>query len=438
MHKILMYFTILVIIMAGCKSVQQGLFTKQSPHEEYLSKLEEAGLDSYKLGKSWMLSASKGLLNPVRVAIPFSETLVFDFNDMTTASYKLFLREGQNLHVLVEPERHDTSHIFIDLFRINKDEADRISYAAKDSLSVDYKIRRGGEYIIRIQPELLTQGLFTVYLFTNASLNFPVPDKDFNSISSFFGDPREGGSRQHEGVDVFAPRGTPALAVSPGKIIRTGTNRLGGKVVWVRDTQLDYNYYYAHLDSQLVKPGMHVSVGDTLGLIGNTGNAVTTPAHLHFGIYAFGRRSIDPYVFFHQTKMPVIDSLQIRQLAGKWANTTASRLNFRTAPAIDAKVDTILAADTPLLIKGITGNWLRVEHPEGIMGYVHQSLVKAITQPVNEYQAAEKRIIRVRPSVDSSALGLVDTDEIIAVYNEYNSWQLVLSGNEFGWIETIL
>lgn len=435
MHKNILYFTILMIILTGCKNVQQGLFTKQSPHEEYVSKLEKAGLNSYKLGHNWLDAASRGLSNPVDVEIPYSEALVIDFNHATATTYKLFLKEGQNLHVLVEPEQHDTSHIFLDLFRNKNDEAERIAYAQKDSLKLDYKIRRDGEYLIRIQPELMTQGLFTVYLYTNASLEFPVPDKDFNSISSYFGDPRDGGNRHHEGVDVFAPRGTPALAVSPGRIARTGTNRLGGKVIWVNDTERGYNYYYAHLDSQLVRPGMLVGAGDTLGLIGNTGNAITTPPHLHFGIYAYGRRSIDPYVFFHRTEMPVADSLQINQLAGKWTVTTVPQTNFRAAPSIAANVDTMLTANTPLLVKGIAGEWLRVELPDGIDGFVHVSLVKPIDRALNKYQAAEKKIIRIRPSANAPAKGFADTNEPIAVYNEYNSWQLVLSGNEFGWIE---
>ncbi len=47
-------------------------------------------------------------------------------------------------------------------------------------------------------------------------------------------------------MDIFASRVTPALAVAPGRISRTGTNRLGGKVVWLSDNNRGYNYYYAH------------------------------------------------------------------------------------------------------------------------------------------------------------------------------------------------
>ena len=43
--------------------------------------------------------------------------------------------------------------------------------------------------------------------------------------------------------------------------------------------------YYAHLDTQLVAPGQIVRAGDPIGTIGNTGNAITTPPHLHFGVF---------------------------------------------------------------------------------------------------------------------------------------------------------
>ncbi len=433
MHRKIIYFILLAITAAGCRSVQQGLFPKQSPHEEYSLKLEEAGLASNKLGKSWIEASEKGLLNPTEAGIPYSEAMVFDYEQLTTATYRLFLREGQKLHVLVEPGQPDTSHIFIDLFRLTDGEYKREAFAEKDSIRLDYRVKRNGEYILRIQPELMVAGLFTVFLFTDASLNFPVPERDFTSISSFFGDPREGGRRKHEGVDVFAPRGTPALAVSSGRVTRTGTNRLGGKVVWVSDTQNGYNYYYAHLDTQLVRPGMQVHPGDTLGLIGNTGNAVTTPPHLHFGIYAFGRRSIDPYVFFHKTDMPVIDSLQIARFVNTWSQTASDKNNFRTAPDLNADIIESLPANVPLKIRGVAGNWLRAELPTGNSGYIHRSIVKPLTDSGREIVAAGK-IIRSRPDSLSLAKKIISEDEKVKVYTEYQSYLLVDTGDVSGWI----
>jgi peptidoglycan LD-endopeptidase LytH len=435
MYRKAVLIMILIATLAGCKTIRQGVFKKETPHEEYISRINGFGLDRHILGQSWIQAAENAIMNPIRAAIPFSEALVFDYDHLKAAAYSIFLREGQNLHVLAEAEQEDTSAVFIDLYRIDGVDLRQEAYAEKDSSRLDFRVKRDGEYIIRIQPELLTRGLYTVYLFTDASLNFPVPERDFSSISSFFGDPRDGGRRRHEGVDIFAPRGTPALAVGPGRVTRTGNNRLGGKVVWVTDHERGYNYYYAHLDSQLVYPGMRVQAGDTLGLIGNTGNAITTPPHLHFGIYAFGRRSIDPYLFFHRTTMPVVDSLQIKQYAGKWGQTTNPRTNFRKAPGMDAEIQSTLEGQIPLKVRGITGQWLRVELPEGQEGYVHQSLVKPAQKLVHEMLAQAGLVIRSRPLPGSQAKKITGEDEKLEIYAEYNSYLLVAIEDFFGWIE---
>ncbi len=438
MNRTVIFIIILIAALAGCKTLRQGVLKKETPHEEYVSRINGFGLDNHKIGQNWIRAGEDAMLNPVRVSIPFSEALVFDYDHLKAAAYSLFLREGQKLHILAEPEIEDSSSVFIDLYRIDGIEFRQEAYAEKDSIRLDFMVKRDGEYIIRIQPELLTKGLFTLYLFTDASLNFPVPGKNFSSIASFFGDPRDGGNRRHEGVDIFAPHGTPALAVGPGRVTRTGNNRLGGKVVWVSDHERGYNYYYAHLDSQLVHPGMRVQAGDTLGLIGNTGNAVTTPPHLHFGIYAFGRRSIDPYLFFHRTTMPVIDSVQIMQYAGKWGQTSNPRTNFRKAPGMDAEIQSTLEGQIPLKVRGITGQWLRVELPEGQEGYVHQSLVKPAEKPVHEMVAQPGLVIRSRPLPRSQAKKITEKDEKLTVYAEYNSYLLIGTGDTFGWIESNL
>jgi hypothetical protein len=98
-------------------------------------------------------------------------------------------------------------------------------------------------------------------------------------IGSRFGAPRDAGARSHHGIDIFARRGTPVVAAATGVVNRVNVTDIGGKVVWVRDV-LGNSLYYAHLDSQAVSSGMRVNVGDTLGFVGNTGNARTTPPHL--------------------------------------------------------------------------------------------------------------------------------------------------------------
>ena len=113
------------------------------------------------------------------------------------------------------------------------------------------------------------------------------------------------------------------------------TNR-GGRVVWVRDDRRQQRLYYAHLDRQLVEPGRRVRVGDTLGLVGNTGNARTTPPHLHFGVYARGRDARGPqdplpYLARPRARMPAWPGDPER--LGSWARVSALTAPLRTGPA---------------------------------------------------------------------------------------------------------
>src|SRR5579875_3658760 len=124
------------------------------------------------------------------------------------------------------------------------------------------------------------------------SLSFPVSGKRSN-IRGFWGDERDGGARLHKGIDIFAKKGTPVVAVCDGIVVDEGNGGRGGKVVWLQSASHPWRAYYAHLDRQLVRDGQHVKKGQVLGTVGNTGNAKTTPSHLHFGIYT-ARGAVNP------------------------------------------------------------------------------------------------------------------------------------------------
>lgn len=113
-----------------------------------------------------------------------------------------------------------------------------------------------------------------------------------------FGADREGGKRRHEGTDLFGKEGTPIVSVCSGRVEQLGWNRLGGERVGVRGDDGNY-YYYAHLQcisSTLVK-GQRIETGEPVGSMGHTGDALTTPDHLHFGIEVSEGQWINPYPF---------------------------------------------------------------------------------------------------------------------------------------------
>jgi murein DD-endopeptidase MepM/ murein hydrolase activator NlpD len=100
--------------------------------------------------------------------------------------------------------------------------------------------------------------------------------------------------RKHEGIDIFAKRGTPVLSSTEGIVTEVGTNRLGGLVVWVMGPG-GQRHYYAHLERYAdVAAGMRIAPGRVLGYVGDSGNAKGTPPHLHYGVYQVGG-AINPY-----------------------------------------------------------------------------------------------------------------------------------------------
>lgn len=90
--------------------------------------------------------------------------------------------------------------------------------------------------------------------------------------------PARGAWRMHTGVDLIVPEGTAVLAVKGGRVQRV--DRIDGYGLTVLiDHGGGWSSLYAHLLKASVSPGETVGAGQTLGLVGQSGNA-TTP-HLH-------------------------------------------------------------------------------------------------------------------------------------------------------------
>ncbi len=135
-----------------------------------------------------------------------------------------------------------------------------------------------------------------------ASLPVPVQGIVPSDLTDTWGGARSGG-RRHEGIDIFAPRGTPVIASTHGLVVRKGPNLLGGRTVGVLGPAGWY-HYYAHLDAwSSVGLGDWVEVGTVLGYVGDSGNAKGTPTHLHYGVYVRGAAR-NPYPLLVPTPLP--------------------------------------------------------------------------------------------------------------------------------------
>ena len=122
----------------------------------------------------------------------------------------------------------------------------------------------------------------------------------------------KGNIRQHHGVDIAAPNGTPLVAPISGKVQTLTGSPKGGNVVWIEGVGTGKNagdtvkIGMAHLDSLSVKTGDVVNAGDPLGTAGSTGNAAGMPAseeHVHLSVRVNGSL-VDPQTHFQNNPKP--------------------------------------------------------------------------------------------------------------------------------------
>ena len=137
-------------------------------------------------------------------------------------------------------------------------------------------------------PELVRAAPAVSAQLTSGGYVFPAfgPVSFGDTFGAYRGDVPGG---WHHGEDIFAPLGTPLLAVANGTVFSVGWNEIGGWRLWLRD-DVGNEFYYAHLSaySPLAVNGRRVKAGDVLGFMGKTGDAEFSPVHLHFEIHPVG------------------------------------------------------------------------------------------------------------------------------------------------------
>lgn len=130
--------------------------------------------------------------------------------------------------------------------------------------------------------------------FRENPLMVPVAGVAPSRIRDSFNDPRSGG-RTHRAFDIMAPRRTPVIAASSGRILAMRENPLGGTTLYVVDEAERFAHYYAHLDRYAsgIREGMEIAQGTLLGYVGSTGNASASAPHLHFQVLRVDRNRRD-------------------------------------------------------------------------------------------------------------------------------------------------
>ncbi|MFK7953515.1 MAG: M23 family metallopeptidase [Ekhidna sp.] len=364
------------LLFLGCteeKVPQQ--FYPRNDHHAYEHSLEIADLRNTALGKDWFKAAEKPFQNPIKLELPYQEGFFISEKLPDAHGYQFEVKRGQKIIVDIQHISPQKTKLFVDLFRIENDSLKEFRQVASadSTLQLGFEPRRNATYLLRLQPELLRGGKFKITIENVPILDFPVAGKNKRAIQSFFGDPRDGGKRDHHGVDIFAKRLTPIIAPVKGEIRQVNSRKLGGKVVWLYDRKRGLNLYFAHLHEQKVKRYQTVNVGDTIGTVGNTGNAKYTPPHLHFGIYRNG--PLDPYSFIAQEHDRVSLFEPDTSMIGK--NIKIKKQAFLTAKMKrrTMHIDTLNSGDM-ITINAINHDYIRATNSSGNSGFLRKIEVK--------------------------------------------------------------
>jgi len=268
------------------RSIEMVPYAPQYPHQAYGYELALTRLQRNRPAIEWFDGAERALRDPLPIELPFRKTGE-RASGTAAVGYAFTVPAGRRVAVTLTSAGGEATELFVDLFRASSLRHERIAGALPGSELQPFAIDavEGGDYVLRVQPPIGAAAEFDVQVEARALLTFPVKGVGTGAIWSGFGAERDGGRRAHRGVDIFAARGTPVLAATDGWVTRVETTRVGGNVIWMQPLFGNVRVYYAHLHEQWVEPGDFVTAGQPLGAVGNTGNAITTPPHLHFGVY---------------------------------------------------------------------------------------------------------------------------------------------------------
>jgi len=372
----------------------------------------------------------------LQIKLPFKDRGYFSAEAVPAVAYTFAATKGQKISISMSQKPAENFRIYVDLLSFENQKMKSLAFIDTVKNAVEYEISNTGDYMIRLQPELLTSGEYTLEINYGPSLAYPIKTTSRNNIQSFFGDGRDANTRKHEGIDMFAPRLTPVIAAAEGTVTRVNENNLGGKVVWMRPNGKDYTLYYAHLDKQIAVEGQQVAIGDTLGLMGNTGNAKTTAPHLHFGIYASGG-AVDPFPYVN----PVIKPLPVVTASATNFNATM-RTNRSTPIYAMAEAGGVTIANLPpnaiVKVNSANRDWYRVVLPDGTEGFLQSNRLVKTAKAITAIKiTAQQQMVLDQPDTTAAVKRVVPVNSTAEVLGYSGNFSLIKGLDDvMGWVIT--
>jgi murein DD-endopeptidase MepM/ murein hydrolase activator NlpD/SH3-like domain-containing protein len=431
----LLHLACCMLLLTACKTGPVNLFKAATPHEIYLRKLSASGLDKTAMGRAWMDTSNQVLRSALTIKLPYKESGYFAAERVPATSYRFTVVQGQKVDIQLSKVPEKDFMIYMDVWEVEEDNTTKlIASADTTGASLSFEGRENRSYLLRLQPELLRSGSYTLQITTGPSLSFPVKTSGRPRIESLFGVGRDANTRRHEGIDIFDKFHTPVIAAANGTVTRVSENKLGGLVVMMRPEGKDYTLYYAHLDKQIAVEGQQVGVGDTLGLMGKTGNAATTPPHLHFGIYARnGAVNPLPYVNPVVLNPPPVQA-PLTNLNATVRSKTKTVLLERDEPG--SKALATLPAETVLHIEAAASNWYKATLPNGTTGYIQSRDVLPVTAALRKFSLKpEQTSLYDQPALTAAIRKKLEAGQAVNLLGRFDNYFLVRDDQEeIGWL----
>jgi len=265
----------------------------------------------------------------------------------------------------------------------------------------------------------------------------------------------------HEGLDFLASVGDSVYACADGEVyeIRPNDGNAYGLHVRIRHrvNGREYHTVYAHLSKALVSNGQRVSAGERIALSGDTGYSFGP--HLHLTLKLSGAKTpgypdgvVDPLLYLQEVELPAPSSLKIYP---------AERVRLRAGPTTasaelawleSGEALTVLGnADEARARVGQQEQWIQVQRPDGLSGYVAAWYVQlqpsspvppapapqpAPAGPLVIY-ATEPLNVRKGPSVDTGRVAIALPHEPLTVLDDQAAALTVL-GDRGQWLQVRL
>lgn len=352
------FYLLLIAGIYSCRQIRPWMQTTvRGKYESGFHKKDSFFVD-------WKAAHERAMAAPLHIKAPYSASIQIKKANASALVYILAVSRGERLVAEVKKPA-DSSRFLLEFFNGTPSATETLlAELPHEAAQLQWVATQDDSLRVSLQPGLKDSGIYHVRIYKQPAYEFPVAGKNSNAIQSFWGADRDGGARAHEGVDIFAARGTPVVAVARGRVGFTGNKGLGGKQVWLREEEAGFNVYYAHLDSFVVSDGDRVQPGDTLGFVGNTGNAAGGAPHLHFGVYG-GGGAVNPLSFVKQLPVPPHQAFAIEQRI-----PLLNSVLLRAGPGNNYRAITQLQKNEALQVLARAGNWLHITVRDTLSGFI--------------------------------------------------------------------